>query len=113
MECKNITKEIEEVIVYGKIPRRSISIPTIGNDSYSPDFMYVVKKANGEKNFNIVIETKQVEGKSSLRGEEDMKISCAKEFFNQLTLDGYKVSFKTQLNNNGIKSIIEEILKGE
>ena len=42
-----------------------------------------------------------------------MKISCAKEFFNQLTLDGYKVSFKTQLNNNGIKSIIEEILKGE
>jgi type III restriction enzyme len=49
LECKNITKEIEEVIVYGKIPRRSISIPTIGNDSYSPDFMYVVKKANGEK----------------------------------------------------------------
>ena len=113
LECKNITKEIEEVIVYGKIPRRSISIPTIGNDSYSPDFMYVVKKANGEKELNIVIETKQVEGKSSLRGEEDMKISCAKEFFNQLTLDGYKVSFKTQLNNNGIKSIIEEILKGE
>ena len=113
LECKNITKEIEEVIVYGKIPRRSISIPTIGNDSYSPDFMYVVKKANGEKELNIVIETKQVEGKSSLRGEEGMKISCAKEFFNQLTLDGYKVSFKTQLNNNGIKSIIEEILKGE
>jgi type III restriction enzyme len=75
--------------------------------------MYVVKKANGEKELNIVIETKQVEGKSSLRGEEGMKISCAKEFFNQLTLDGYKVSFKTQLNNNGIKSIIEEILKGE
>jgi type III restriction enzyme len=74
--------------------------------------MYVVKKASGEKELNIVVETKQVEGKSSLRGEEAMKISCAVEFFNQLTLDGYKVSFKTQLNNNGVKSIIEEIVKG-
>ena len=113
LECKNIMEDIEEVIVYGKIPRRSISIPTIGNDSYSPDFMYVVKKASGEKELNIVVETKQVEGKSSLRGEEAMKISCAVEFFNQLTLDGYKVSFKTQLNNNGVKSIIEEIVKGK
>ena len=59
-----------------------------------------------------MIETKQVEGKSSLRGEEAMKISCAEEFFNQLTLDGYKVSFKTQLNNNGVKSIIEDIVRG-
>ena len=47
------------------------------------------------------------------KGEEAMKISCAEEFFNQLTLDGYKVSFKTQLNNNGVKSIIEEIVKGK
>src|SRR5574344_245847 len=113
LECKNIMEDIQEVVVYGKIPRRSISIPTIGNDTYSPDFMYVVKKASGEKELNIVIETKQVEGKSSLRGEEAMKISCAEEFFNQLTLDGYKVSFKTQLNNNGVKSIIEEIVKGK
>ena len=109
LECKNIMEDIEEVVVYGKIPRRSISIPTIGNDSYSPDFIYVVKKNNGEKELNIIVETKQVEGKSSLRGEEAMKISCAEEFFNQLTLDGYKVSFKTQLNNNGVKSIIDEI----
>ncbi len=111
LECKNIMEDIDEVIVYGKIPRRSISIPTIGNDSYSPDFMYVVIKANGQKELNIVIETKDVEGKSSLRGEEEMKISCAVAFFNQLTLDGFKVSFKTQLNNNGVKSIIEEICK--
>lgn len=112
LECKNIMENIEEVVVYGKIPRQSISIPTIGNDSYNPDFMYVVKKSSGMKELNIVIETKQVEGKSSLRAEEDMKISCAKQFFNQLTLDGYKVLFKTQLNNNGVKSIIEEIIKG-
>lgn len=113
LECKNIMEDIEEVVVYGKIPRRSISIPTIGTDSYSPDFMYIVKKANGEKELNIVIETKQVEGKSILRREEEMKINCAKAFFNQLSIDGYKVFFQTQLNNNGVKSIIEDIVKGK
>jgi type III restriction enzyme len=110
LERKNILEDINEVVVYGKIPRRSIAIPTIGNDSYSPDFMYVVNKSNGQKELNIVVETKGVEGKSDLRGEEAMKISCAETFFKQLTIDGYNVSFKTQLNNKGVKSIIEDIM---
>lgn len=110
LERKNILEDIEEVVVYGKIPRRSIAIPTIGNDSYSPDFMYVVKKANGQKELNIIVETKDVEGKSDLRGEEAMKISCAETFFKQLKVDGYNVSFKTQLNNKGVKTIIDEIV---
>lgn len=111
LECKNIMENIENVEVFGKIPRRSISIPTIGNDSYSPDFMYVVNKKDGKKELNIVIETKDIGSESVLRGEEAMKINCAEKFFNQLTLDGYKVSFKKQLNNVGVKSIIQEICK--
>ncbi|MDR3653254.1 MAG: type III restriction-modification system endonuclease [Paludibacter sp.] len=111
LERKNITENIQDVVVFGKIPRKSISIPTIGNDSYSPDFMYVVNKKDGQKELNIVIETKDIGSESVLRGEEAMKISCAESFFNQLTLDGYKVSFKKQLNNVGVKSIIEEICK--
>jgi len=115
LERKNIIEEIHlkgisEVVVYGKIPRRSIAIPTIGHDSYSPDFMYVVKKENGQKELNIIVETKDVEGKSDLRGEEAMKISCAETFFKQLTIDGYNVSFKTQLNNKGVATIISEII---
>ena len=111
LERKNITENIQDVVVFGKIPRKSISIPTIGNDSYNPDFMYVVNKKDGQKELNIVIETKDIGSESVLRGEEAMKISCAETFFNQLTLDGYKVSFKKQLNNMGVKSIIEEICK--
>jgi len=110
LERKNILEDINEVVVYGKIPRRSIAIPTIGNDSYSPDFMYVVKKANGQKELNIVVETKDVEEKSDLRGEEAMKINCAESFFKQLTIDGFNVSFKTQLNKKGVKTIINEII---
>lgn len=111
LERKNIMEDIQDVVVYGKIPRKSISIPTIGNNSYSPDFMYVVNKKDGQKELNIVIETKDIDSESVLRGEEAMKIHCAEKFFNQLTLDGYKVSFKKQLNNSGVKSIIEEICK--
>jgi type III restriction enzyme len=109
LERKNIMENIQDVVVFGKIPRKSISIPTIGNDSYSPDFMYVVNKNNGLKELNIVIESKDISNEAVLRGEEAMKINCAEKFFNQLTLDGYKVSFKKQLNTNGVQSIIEEI----
>ena len=49
---RELTSELDiekEVVVYGKIPRRSIQIPTIVNETYSPDFMYVVKRSDGEK----------------------------------------------------------------
>jgi type III restriction enzyme len=101
---------INEIVVYGKIPRSSIAIPTITGQSYSPDFMYVVKKDNGEKVLNVVVETKDVENESTLRGIEQAKISCAKVFFEQLTIDGYKVEFKTQLDNKKIRQIIDEVM---
>lgn len=110
LEKTNITSEIEEVVVYGKIPRRSIAIPTITGGTYSPDFMYVVKKANGKKEFNIVVETKDVENKSELRGTEKAKIECARVFFENLSKDGYTVHFRDQLNNKQMKQIIDEVL---
>lgn len=110
LELKNIKAEIDAVIVYGKIPRRSISIPTIAGSTYSPDFMYVVKKRDGKKELNIIVETKDVEGKTDLRGEELTKISCARRFFEQLRLDGYDVVFRDQLNNKQMATIISEVL---
>ena len=111
LEKDNIQTNIDEIVVYGKIPRNSIAIPTIAGGTYSPDFMYVVKKKNGEKSLNIVVETKDVENQTDLRGVEEMKIKCAEEFFKHLTIDGYKVEFHTQLNKKKIKQIIEEVLE--
>lgn len=110
LEKDNITTDIEEVVVYGKIPRRSIAIPTITGGTYSPDFMYVVKKANGKKELNIVVETKDVEGKDVLRANEAAKIECAKVFFEILSRDGYTVHFRDQLNNKQMAQIINEVL---
>ncbi len=117
LELDNIESDIDgglsgiaEVIVYGKIPRNSIAIPTIDGGTYSPDFMYVVKKANGEKELNIVVETKDVENKSTLRGVEAAKIKCAEIFFNNLSAQGYNVHFRTQLNNRKMLQIVKEII---
>lgn len=110
LEKENIMTDISEVVVYGKIPKASISIPTIVGETYSPDFMYVVKKTDGSKELNIIVETKLVEGQSALRGKEEAKIKCAELFFNQLTLDGYEVSFHKQLSNKKVKQIIEEVV---
>ena len=111
LEKENIMTDIEEVIVYGKIPRASIAIPTIIGENYSPDFMYVVKKKNGARELNIVVETKSMDNKSTLRRVEEVKIKCAEAFFKQLTIDGYTVSFRTQLSDKKIKQIIEELME--
>ena len=104
--------DIDEVVVYGKIPKSSVAIPTIVGENYSPDFMYVVKHKDGTKELNIVVETKLVENKSTLRGIEDAKIKCAETFFKQLTIDGYTVSFHTQLSNKKVKQIIDDAILG-
>ena len=110
LEQKNITSEVEEVVVYGKIPRKSIAIPTITGGTYSPDFMYVVKRKDGTKDLNIIIETKDVEGKTDLRGTEGVKIECAEVFFDALSEEGYTVHFEKQLNNKDLLQIINDIL---
>lgn len=113
LEKDNIIADIDEVIVYGKIPRASIAIPTITGGMYSPDFMYVVKHKNGHKELNIIVETKDVENKTDLRGTEKAKIECAKVFFNMLTADGYTVHFRDQLGNKQMAQIISEVMRGE
>ena len=112
LEEQNIRTDIDDVVVFGKIPRRSIAIPTaIGN--YSPDFMYVVKRKDGLQELNVVIETKGVNKKEDLRKDEDFKIGCAEKFFEQLQKDGFDVKFDKQTNNKAMKEIIANLIKEE
>lgn len=110
LEKSNIKADVEDVIVFGKIPRRSIAIPTV-IDNYSPDFMYVVRKKDGSKELNLVIETKGVEGKSQLRPTEQIRIDCAQKFFEQLQLDGYEVKFRAQINNKAMTQIVKDLME--
>lgn len=113
LELQNMKTEIEEVVVYGKIPSKSICIPTVASSNYSPDFMYVVKKADGTKELNIVIETKAYDKESKIAPDEETKISCAEEFFKEMTASGYTVHFRKQINSMAVKNIIDELLMSQ
>lgn len=79
LEKENIMhSEIDEIVVYGKIPKSSIAIPTIVGETYSPDFMYVVERKDGTKELNIVVETKLVEKSPLYVERKKLKLNVQK-----------------------------------
>ena len=109
-EKRNIQdSNIEEVVVFGKIPRRSVQVPLYFGGTTSPDFMYVIRK-NGNLELNLVVETKDIDKESSLRGVEKLKIEAAKKFFEGLKDEGINVSFEKQIQNDDIYTMIKNLL---
>ncbi|WP_187940816.1 DEAD/DEAH box helicase family protein [Helicobacter pylori] len=102
IEESNDTK----IIVFGKLPR--VKIPIGLNQTYSPDFGYVVE--NNDKKVLLVVETKGVEHENELREEEKRKISTAKKFFEALKKQGVNIEYKTKLNNDQLSALINEVL---
>ncbi|MEI6280985.1 MAG: type III restriction-modification system endonuclease [bacterium] len=105
LEKENIKTNINEVIVFTKIPKNSIKIPVAGGKSYSPDFAYVIDYENGKKKLYFIVETKNTEDSDQLRKEEQQKIKHAETFFG----DRIKIKFKTQFSNNEIYQLINEV----
>lgn len=114
LEKTNILDSIDvaKLIVYGKIPKNSIRIPTITDETYSPDFMYVVEKKDCSLQMNVVIETKDVYQDANLRFIEDAKIDCAKEFFKSLQKDHpeCKIEYERQINQQRMNDIIYRLV---
>ena len=105
LEMKNIKTEINEVIVFTKIPKNSIKIPVAGGKTYSPDFAYVLKFKDGKQKLNFIVETKDVGSDDGLREEEKAKIKHAEKFFGGQV----KIEFRKQFSNNKIVDLIKEI----
>lgn len=109
-ERENIIRSnIDEVIVFGKIPRKSIQVPLYFGGTTSPDFMYVLKK-DDELTLNFIVETKDIQKDSSLRDEEKLRIQSAKKFFETLADNGINVSFEKQLQSDDIIAMIKEVI---
>ncbi|GHP79532.1 DEAD/DEAH box helicase [Helicobacter pylori] len=102
IEESNDTK----IIVFGKLPR--VKIPIGLNQTYSPDFGYVVE--NNDKKVLLVVETKGVEKESELREEEKRKISTTKKFFEALKKQGVNIEYKTKMGKDQLSALINEVL---
>ncbi len=101
IEESNDTK----IIVFGKLPR--VKIPIGLNQTYSPDFGYVVE--NNDKKALLVVETKGVENESELREEEKRKISTAKKFFEALKKQGVNIEYKTKIKKDQLSALINDL----
>ncbi|MBM0603948.1 DEAD/DEAH box helicase family protein [Helicobacter pylori] len=102
IEESNDTK----IIVFGKLPR--VKIPVGLNQTYSPDFGYVVE--NNDKKVLLVVETKGIEHENELRDEEKRKISTAKKFFEALKKQGVNIEYKTKMGKDQLSALINEVL---
>ncbi|GAA7371244.1 type III restriction-modification system endonuclease [Helicobacter pylori] len=105
IEESNDTK----IVVFGKLPR--VKIPVGLNQTYSPDFGYVVE--NNDKKVLLVVETKGVENESELREEERRKISTAKKFFEALKKQGVNIEYETKMNKDQLSALVNEVLNRE
>ncbi|WQD12869.1 MAG: hypothetical protein U1U88_001000 [Lawsonella clevelandensis] len=101
---------LDEVVVYGKIPRRSIRVPVYFGGTTSPDFMYVLKGTDGKMSLNFVIETKDVNAQSDLRESEKLRFKAAKKFFESISDEDINVQFSPQLKHDDIANLIKQVV---
>lgn len=102
-----LRSDIDEVVVFGKIPRRSIQIPLFIGGTTSPDFMYVINSGKDSYEINFIVETKDMDDHKGLRRGEEYRIKSAQKFFETLKEEGLNVVFKKQLKDDDIVAMIK------
>ena len=116
LERNNIThgikSKIASVEVYGKIPRKTVRIPTYADGTYSPDFMYIINHISGKTQLNLVVETKD-KTKDHIDPEERRKFTAAHKLFEKLQKEGQEVYYRPQISKQDMTEIIESVMKGE
>lgn len=109
---RSIKSSIASVEVYGKIPRRTVRIPTYADGTYSPDFMYVINHSSGKKQLNLVVETKD-KTKDHIDPEERRKFTAAHKLFEKLKDEIPNVYYRPQISKQDMTEVIESVVKGE
>jgi type III restriction enzyme len=71
----------KRVIVYGKLPKRSIKLPTYIGGTISPDFVYAIKKQDSDDiELHFIVETKS----DNLRLSDTIAIESQKKAFDAI-----------------------------
>ncbi|MDR1814476.1 MAG: hypothetical protein LBR18_06470 [Tannerella sp.] len=70
-----------EVVVYGKLPKRSIKAPTYTGGTTSPDFVYALSTNSGASvNLHLIVETKS----ENLRMSDQIALKAQEKLFKQI-----------------------------
>ena len=111
LEKENIVSGVSsdkfQVEAFGKIPKRTVRIPTYADGTYSPDFIYALRRKSDGANIGAVSETKN---KGELAPEEKRKIACAEKLFAAISEDDEGIRFVTQTAGQSMAQVLEKII---
>ena len=91
------------VVVYGKLPRKSIQLPTYTGGTTSPDFVYAICGEDpGEISIHFIVETKS----DNPRESDKVAVEAQRRFFEQMSVKKIQWKMETDVNT------FEQDLKG-
>jgi len=94
----------KNVLVYGKLPRRSIKLPTYTGGTTSPDFVYAIKKNNETVELHLVVETKS----DNPRISDTIAVNSQREAFKNIQNIEWRMSTKVEDFVRDLKELTEE-----
>ena len=111
-DCKNYDSSLEkailqeeplkEVVVFGKLPKKSIKVPTYIGGTTSPDFIYAIEKNNKVK-VNLFVEAKS----ENKRESDEIAVAAQGKLLPQIPDTAWK-EITTQNINNVIRALLEK-----
>ncbi|MDR0911528.1 MAG: type III restriction-modification system endonuclease [Methanobrevibacter sp.] len=94
----------EKVIVYGKLPKKSIQVPKYTGGTTTPDFIYVIEKKD-LKNRYLIVETKA----ENMRLNDVEILNIQNKFFKEFGVDvEYKDATTVDEVNSKLKELLDE-----
>ena len=81
------------VVVYGKLPRRSIKLPTYTGGTTSPDFVYAIKQDDEPLQLHLVVETKS----DNMRNSDKIAVESQQKAFKNI--DGIEWRMSTKVSD--------------
>jgi len=92
------------VTVYGKLPRRSIKLPTYTGGTTSPDFVYAIKKDEQAITLHLVVETKS----DNMRMSDEIAVKSQKEAFKNIQNIEWRMSTKVEDFVRDLKELTDD-----
>jgi type III restriction enzyme len=96
----------EKIIVYGKLPRRSIKLPTYTGGTTSPDFVYALKNNDSDDiKLHLIVETKS----ENMRFSDKVAIEAQQKAFAKI---GGNIEWKMETDVTVFERDLREMAKG-
>ncbi|MDR3327861.1 MAG: type III restriction-modification system endonuclease [Prevotellaceae bacterium] len=93
-----------EVVVYGKLPKQSIKVPTYTGGTTSPDFVYAICENNSETiKLHLIVETKS----DNLRMSDAVAVQAQEKLFKNIPNIEWRMETSVEQFEKDLKSLCE------